>query len=117
MHDWATPIVCVPNTDGSVRIFGDYKGTVNPAIQMEQFPIPTLEEIRGKVSTWNKFTKIDLRSAYQQLVLDEESQNCVRSTPTRVCSDIHVYHLEFHPVQPTGSVSLSKYSQDLAEHV
>ena len=74
VSDWATPIVCVPKTDGSVRICGDYKGTVNPAIQTEQFPIPTLEEIRGKVSAWKKFTKIDLRSAYQQLVLDEESQ-------------------------------------------
>ena len=74
VSDWATPIVCVLKTDGSVRICGDYKGTVNPAIQTEQFPIPTLEEIRGKVSTWKKFTKIDVRSAYQQLVLDEESQ-------------------------------------------
>ena len=60
VSDWATPIVCVPKTDGSVRICGDYKGTVNPAIQTEQFLIPTLEEIRSKVSTWNKFTKIDL---------------------------------------------------------
>ena len=50
------------------------KGTVNPAIQTEQFPILTLEEIRGKVSTWEKFTKIDLRSAYQQMVLDKASQ-------------------------------------------
>ena len=58
VSDWATPIVCVPKTDGSVRICGDYTGTVNPVIQTEQFPIPTLEEIRGKVSTWNKFTKI-----------------------------------------------------------
>ena len=74
VSDWATPIVCVPKTDGSVRICGNYKGTVNTAIQTEQFPIPTLEEIPGKVSTWNKFTKIDLRSAYQQLVLDEELQ-------------------------------------------
>ena len=74
VSDWATPIVCVPKTDGSVRICGDYKGTVNPAIQTEQFPIPTLEKIRGRVSTWKKFTKIDLRSAYQQLVLDEELQ-------------------------------------------
>ena len=74
VSDWATPIVCVPKTDGSVRICGDYKGTVNPAIQTEQFPIPTLEEIRGCVSSWKKFTKIDLRSAYQQLVLNEESQ-------------------------------------------
>lgn len=51
VSDWATSIVCVPKTDGSVRICGDYKGTVNPATQTEQFPIPTLEEIRGKVST------------------------------------------------------------------
>ena len=39
VSNWATPIVCVPKTDGSVRICGDYKGTVNPAIQTEQFPI------------------------------------------------------------------------------
>ena len=56
VSDWATPIVFVPKTDGSVRICGDYRGTVNPAIQTEQFPIPTLEEIRGGVSSWNKFT-------------------------------------------------------------
>ena len=74
VSNWATPIVCVPKTDGSVRVCGDYKGTVNPAIQTEQFPIPTLEEIPGKVSTWKKFTKIDLRSAYQQMVLDKASQ-------------------------------------------
>ena len=74
VSDWATPIVCVPKIDGSVRVCRDYKGTVNPAIQTEQFPIPTLEEIRAKVSTWKKFTKIDLRSAYQKMVLDKASQ-------------------------------------------
>ena len=50
---------------------GDYKGPVNPAIQTEQFPIPTLEEIRGKVKS---SPKIDMRSAYQQMVLDKASQ-------------------------------------------
>ena len=74
VSNWATPIVCVPKTDGSVCVFGNYKGTVNPAIQTEQFPIPTLEEIWEKVSTWKKFTKIDVRSAYQQMVLDKASQ-------------------------------------------
>ncbi|XP_015772069.1 PREDICTED: uncharacterized protein K02A2.6-like [Acropora digitifera] len=74
VSNWATPIVCVSEVDGSVCVCGDYKGTVNPAIQTEQFPIPTLEEIRGRVATWKKFTKIDLRSAYQQMVLDKASQ-------------------------------------------
>lgn len=49
--NWATLIVCVPKTDGSVRICGEYKGKVNPAIQTEQFAIPTLEEIRRRVSS------------------------------------------------------------------
>ena len=69
VSNWATPIVCVPKTDGSVRMCGDYKGNVNPAIQTEQFPIPTLQEIGSKVATWKKFTKIDLRSS-----LDKASQ-------------------------------------------
>ena len=61
------------------------QGTVNPAIQTEQFPIPTLEEIRGKVVTWKKFTKIDLRSAYQQMVLDKASQQlCTINTHQRL---------------------------------
>lgn len=81
VSNWATRIVCVPKTDGLVRVCGDYKGTVNPAIQTEQFPIATLEEIRRKVATWKKFTKIDLRSAYQQMVLDEASrQLCTINT-------------------------------------
>ena len=74
VSNWATPIVCVPKTDGSVHVCDDYKGTVNPAIQTEQFPIPTLQEIGSKVATWKKFTKNDLRSAYQQMVLDKASQ-------------------------------------------
>ena len=33
VSNWATLIVCAPKTDGSVRVCGDYKGTVNSAIQ------------------------------------------------------------------------------------
>ena len=61
-------------TGQSVRICNDYNGTVNPAIQTEQFPIPTMEEIGGRVSSLKKFTKVDLRTAYQLFVLHQESQ-------------------------------------------
>ena len=116
VSDWATPIVCVPKTDGSVRVCGDYKGTVNPAIQTEQFPIPTLEEIRGRVSKWKKFTKIDLRSAYQQLVLDEEAQ--------KLCTITTHKGLFRYTRLPFGISSspaiwqrfIEKYSQDLTDH-
>ena len=72
--NWPTLFVCVPKADGSVRICGEYKGTVDPAIQTEQFAIPALEEIRRRASSSHKFEKIDIRSAYQQLVLNEESK-------------------------------------------
>ena len=51
VSDWATPTVCVPKSDGPVRIYGDYKGTINPTVQTEQFLVPTMEEMRGLVSS------------------------------------------------------------------
>ena len=104
VRNWATPIVCVPKTDGSLRVCGDYKGTVNLAIQTEHFRIPTLEELRGKVTTWKKFTKIGLSSAYQEMVLDKASQQLC--TPTRAYFD---YHSEFRQGQLSGNVLSHKF--------
>ena len=72
--EWATPIVPVPKKDGSVRLCGDYKGTVNPELQAEQYPLPRIEDIFAKLAGGQKFSKIDLRQAYHQLEMEEDSR-------------------------------------------
>jgi len=40
--DWAAPIVLVLKKDGTVRICGDYKLTVNQAIKADSYPYQEL---------------------------------------------------------------------------
>ena len=72
-NEWATPLVVVPKTDGTVRLCGDYKVTVNQAIDTNQYPIPTVEEVRRKLAGGKRFSKIDVKAAYQQMRLEKES--------------------------------------------
>ena len=60
----ATPIVPVLKKDGSVRLCGDYKVTVNPELQAEQYPLPCNEDNLENLAGGQKFSKIDLRQAY-----------------------------------------------------
>ena len=71
--DWATPLVAVPKSDGSVRLCGDYSKTVNPVLETDQYPLPWPEDLMTCLTGGCKFTKLDLSSAYQQMVLDDES--------------------------------------------
>ena len=75
--DWAAPIVPVPKQDGSVRICGDYRLTVNPALKVDQYPVPTAEDLFSTLAGGTAFTKLDLSQAYQQVELDESSQKYV----------------------------------------
>ena len=75
--EWATPLVCIPKGDGKVRLCGDYKVTVNQAIHTDEYPMATPEEVFSKMAGGDKFTKIDLKCAYQQMLLDEKSQELV----------------------------------------
>lgn len=72
--EWAAPIVPVLKPDSSVRLCGDYKLTVNLASKLEQYPIPKLEDLFKKLTGGDKFTKLDLSHAYQQVTLDEASK-------------------------------------------
>ena len=75
--DWAAPIVPVMKPDGSVRICGDYKVTVNPYLEVDKHPLPKAEDLFVELSGGEKFTKLDLKNAYNQIMLDESSREYV----------------------------------------
>lgn len=72
--DWAAPIVCVPKKDDTVRICGDYKVTINPWLNVEQYPLPRTQDLFAKLAGGQQFTKLDLSQAYQQVQLEEISK-------------------------------------------
>ena len=72
--NWAAPIVPVVKQDGSVRICGDYKLTVNQVAETDTYPLPRIEDMFASLSGGKTFTKLDLLHAYQQIPLDEESK-------------------------------------------
>ena len=75
--DWAAPIVPVPKKDGSIRICGDYKVTINPVLDIDQYPLPKPEDLFATLAGGKKFTTLDLSNAYLQLPLDEKCRKYV----------------------------------------
>ena len=58
--------------DGSLCICGDFKLTINPALRVDQYPLPNTLELLASLAGGKRFTKLDLTSAYQQMHLVEE---------------------------------------------
>ena len=75
--NWATPVVPVPKGDGKLRLCGDYKTTVNPALEVDQYPLPKPEELFATLAGGKHFSKIDLTHAYQQMSLREDCRELV----------------------------------------
>ena len=66
---WAAPIMPITKKDGSIRICGDFKVTVNQASIVEQYPLPRIEELFASLAGGKHFSKLDLAQAYLQLPL------------------------------------------------
>ncbi|XP_075530088.1 uncharacterized protein LOC142563419 [Dermacentor variabilis] len=72
--EWATPVVPILKGDGSLRLCGDFRMTVNAATVVEQYPLPRVDDIFARLNGGEVFTTLDLRQAYNQLPLDEEAK-------------------------------------------
>ena len=62
--DWAAPIVPVTKGDGTIRICGDYKVTVNPYLDINRYPLPKPNDLFASLAGGQRFTKLDLSQAY-----------------------------------------------------
>ncbi|KAJ0180587.1 hypothetical protein K1T71_003991 [Dendrolimus kikuchii] len=78
--DWATPIVPVMKKDGTIRICGDFKVTLNKCLEVDRFPLPRVEDLLAKLYGGEKYTKLDLSQAYAQFELDESKKYTVINT-------------------------------------
>ena len=70
---WISNVVLAPKDDGGVRVTVDMR-CANKAIMPTNIPIPRAEDIKTQLSNCKYFSKLDLRSAFHQLEIDEQSR-------------------------------------------
>ncbi|XP_071638445.1 uncharacterized protein [Temnothorax longispinosus] len=75
VSEWATPVVPVIKSDGSVRICGNFKLTLNPCLIKDRHPIPLIDEIFIALRNGKTFSQIDLQHAYMQIPVEESSRD------------------------------------------
>uniref|UniRef100_A0A183BQV6 Reverse transcriptase domain-containing protein n=1 Tax=Globodera pallida TaxID=36090 RepID=A0A183BQV6_GLOPA len=75
--EWATPLVIVPKPGNKIRLCCDYKVTVNPWLDIHQYPLPRPEELFTTLNNGKRFSKLDLKEAYLQLMLDDKAKECL----------------------------------------
>ncbi|XP_062539247.1 uncharacterized protein K02A2.6-like [Armigeres subalbatus] len=81
--EWASPTHIVVKKNGSIRITGNYKPTVNPRMIIDEHPIPKVECIFNKLKGATLFCHLDLTDAYTHLPIDSEFRHVLTlNTPT-----------------------------------
>ena len=70
--DWVNSYVCVTKRDGRIRLCIDPKH-LNKAIKRPHYPTPVFEDVASRLQGAKWFTKLDARSGYWNIKLDNES--------------------------------------------
>ncbi|XP_038121457.1 uncharacterized protein K02A2.6-like [Culex quinquefasciatus] len=70
---WVSPLVVVLKDSGDIRLCIDTR-QVNKAVLRETHPLPTIEDIRWKLNGATVFSRLDIKDAFHQLCLEDESK-------------------------------------------
>ena len=101
--EWAASIVAVLKTDQWIRLYGDYKITVNKCTNLDSYPIPKIEDLYTKLGQGRKLTKLDLRSTFLQVPLQKDPKKFLRiNTP---CALYQFNHLSLESNLPLSYIN------------
>lgn len=59
--------------DGSLRLYADYKVTINRTLPPNAYPVPVVQHLLHSLGKGHIFAKPDLAQAYQKLLVDDET--------------------------------------------
>ena len=68
---WGAPILFVKKKDGSIRMCIDYR-ELNKVTIKNRYPLPRIDDLFDQLQGARYFSKIDLRSGYHQMKVQEE---------------------------------------------
>ncbi|XP_051784491.1 uncharacterized protein K02A2.6-like [Erpetoichthys calabaricus] len=71
---WVSPLVVIKKKSGAIRLCVDLRGP-NKAVVIDSHPLPHIEEVFTQLRGAKMFSTIDLRNAYHQVPLHEDSRD------------------------------------------
>jgi hypothetical protein len=71
---WGAPILFLKKKDGTLRLCIDFR-QLNKAIVKNKYPLPRIDDLFDQIRGAKIFSKIDLRSRYHQVRINEEDIN------------------------------------------
>ena len=74
LSEWASPILPVKKSYGSIRICGDYRVSINKVAKRDKYPVPKTEDLLATLNGGKRFSILHLSHAYQQVLLHEDSK-------------------------------------------